>query len=179
MLLAVLMCILPTAMAQKSRITEFTQAGLPAEMQEYLEQATSDKDKKAEVGRLMRDFGTRYGSLQGSLQGRVVGICNTVLKLKVRQHPDVMNFISVFNQMTASSAANFDQWLSCIEFLQARNKKVKDFTDFIEFTGALVSSRTLYAWSSTTVRTATTAPSMAPRACTTTLTTSGLATVAA
>lgn len=145
MVLAVLMSILPAAMAQKNRITEFTQAGLPAEMQEYLDQATSDKDRKAENARLMRDFGVRYGALQGSLQERVVAICNTVLKLKVRQHPDVTNFISVFNLMTASSASNFDQWLSCIEFLQSRNKKVKDFTDFIEFSAGLVTSRTLYA----------------------------------
>jgi len=137
--------VVPMAAAQKNRINEFTQSGLPSEMQEYLEQATSDKDKKAEVGRLMRDFGTRYGALDGSMQGRMTAICNTVLKLKVRQHPDVMNFLSVFNQMTTSTASNFDQWLSCIEFLQSRNKKVKDFTDFVEFSGALLSSRTLYA----------------------------------
>ena len=59
------------SMAQKARITQFTQANLTAEMQEYLDQATSDKDKKAEVANLMRDFGVRYGALDGSTQGRV------------------------------------------------------------------------------------------------------------
>lgn len=145
--LLLLFCLVPAATAQKGRITEFTQSGLPHEMLEYLDQATSDKDKKAENARLMRDFETRYGALGGALQGRVVAICNTVLKLKVRQHPDVVNFIGVFNTMCTDGggASNFDNWLSSIEFLQSRNKKIKDFTDFIEFTSGLVTSRTLYA----------------------------------
>ncbi|MBP5189528.1 MAG: hypothetical protein J6031_01275, partial [Bacteroidales bacterium] len=101
-LLVLSFCILPIAVAQKGRIVEFTQSGLPAEMREYLDQATSDKDKKAEVARLMGVFGTNYNAMDGAMQGRVTAICNTVLKLKVRQHPDVFNFISVFNAMAVS-----------------------------------------------------------------------------
>ncbi len=140
------LCVVPMAMAQKNRITEFTPSGLPQEMLEYLNQATSDKDRKAENARLMRDFGVRYGALDGSTQGRVTAICNTVLKLKVRQHPDVTNFISLFNTLAATgNSSNFDQWLGCIEYIQSRNKKIKDFTDFVEFSAGLATSRTLYA----------------------------------
>ncbi len=140
------LCIVPMAMAQKNRITEFTPSGLPQEMLEYLNQATSDKDRKAENARLMRDFGVRYGALDVSTQGRVTAICNTVLKLKVRQHPDVTNFISLFNMLAATgNSSNFDQWLGCIEYIQSRNKKIKDFTDFVEFSAGLATSRTLYA----------------------------------
>lgn len=79
-------------------------------------------------------------------QSRLTAISNVVLKLKVRQLPDVSNFISTVNKMkSAGESENFDQWLSCIEFIQGRNKKVKDFTDFVEFTDGLVSSRTLHA----------------------------------
>ena len=135
------------AMAQKGRITEFTQNGLPTEMREYLDQATSDKEKKAADAKLIMVFSNVYQALSGEEQSRITAISNTVLKLKVRQHPDVYNFLDVVVKMGANGGGhdNFDQWLSCIEYIQSRNKKIKDFTDFVEFTAALVDSRTLYA----------------------------------
>lgn len=132
--------------AQKGRITEFTTEGLPMEMLEYLNQATSDKEKKAENSKLINAFTSTYKMMSSEEQSRLTAISNVVLKLKVRQLPDVSNFISTVNKMkSAGESENFDQWLSCIEFIQGRNKKVKDFTDFVEFTDGLVSSRTLHA----------------------------------
>ena len=132
--------------AQKGRITEFTTEGLPMEMLEYLNQATSDKEKKSENSKLINAFTSTYKMMSSEEQSRLTAISNVVLKLKVRQLPDVSNFISTVNKMkSAGESENFDQWLSCIEFIQGRNKKVKDFTDFVEFTDGLVSSRTLYA----------------------------------
>lgn len=132
--------------AQKGRITEFTTEGLPMEMLEYLNQATSDKEKKSEISKLINVFTSTYKMMSSEEQSRLTAISNVVLKLKVRQLPDVSNFISTVNKMrSAGESENFDQWLSCIEFIQGRNKKVKDFTDFVEFTDGLVSSRTLHA----------------------------------
>lgn len=132
--------------AQKGRITEFTTEGLPMEMLEYLNQATSDKEKKSENSKLINVFDATYKMMSSEEQSRLTAISNVVLKLKVRQLPDVSNFISTVNKMkSAGESENFDQWLSCIEFIQGRNKKVKDFTDFVEFTDGLVSSRTLHA----------------------------------
>lgn len=132
--------------AQKGRITEFTTDGLPMEMLEYLNQATSDKEKKSENSKLINVFDATYKMMSSEEQSRLTAISNVVLKLKVRQLPDVSNFISTVNKMkSAGESENFDQWLSCIEFIQGRNKKVKDFTDFVEFTDGLVSSRTLHA----------------------------------
>lgn len=132
--------------AQKGRIAEFTTEGLPMEMLEYLNQATSDKEKKSENSKLINAFTSTYKMMSSEEQSRLTAISNVVLKLKVRQLPDVSNFISTVNKMkSAGESENFDQWLSCIEFIQGRNKKVKDFTDFVEFTDGLVSSRTLHA----------------------------------
>lgn len=132
--------------AQKGRITEFTTEGLPMEMLEYLNQATSDKEKKSDNSKLINVFTSTYKMMSSEEQSRLTAISNVVLKLKVRQLPDVSNFISTVNKMkSAGESENFDQWLSCIEFIQGRNKKVKDFTDFVEFTDGLVSSRTLHA----------------------------------
>ena len=145
-ILTVAVMLFGNVRAQKGRITEFTTEGLPMEMLEYLNQATSDKEKKAENSKLINVFDATYKMMSSEEQSRLTAISNVVLKLKVRQLPDVSNFISTVNKMkSAGESENFDQWLSCIEFIQGRNKKVKDFTDFVEFTDGLVSSRTLHA----------------------------------
>ena len=132
--------------AQKQRITQFTQSDLSAELSTYLSDATSDKDKRAEVERHMKHFSMHYLALGTEMQGRVTGICNNMLKLKMRQHPDMMHFVQVFVKMCQQgNTSNFDQWVSGIEYIQNRNKKIKDFTDFIDFTDDFVSSRTLTA----------------------------------
>ena len=133
-----------SVMAQKPRFTAFTQSELPNEMLTYLDQATSDKEKKQEDAALIMQFAVVYKQLSGEMQGRVTAICNTVLKLKVRQHPDVFNFIKTLNLVYSKSESdNFEQWIRSIEFIQSRNKKIKDFTDFIEFSDELVRTRTL------------------------------------
>lgn len=145
-ILTVAVMLFGNVRAQKGRITEFTTEGLPMEMLEYLNQATSDKEKKSDNSKLINVFTSTYKMMSSEEQSRLTAISNVVLKLKVRQLPDVSNFISTVNKMkSAGESENFDQWLSCIEFIQGRNKKVKDFTDFVEFTDGLVSSRTLYA----------------------------------
>lgn len=145
-ILTVAVMLFGNVRAQKGRITEFTTEGLPMEMLEYLNQATSDKEKKSENSKLINVFDATYKMMSSEEQSRLTAISNVVLKLKVRQLPDVSNFISTVNKMkSAGESENFDQWLSCIEFIQGRNKKVKDFTDFVEFTDGLVSSRTLHA----------------------------------
>ncbi len=135
-----------TAMAQKPRATEFTQNALPAELQQYLDQATSDKEKKSADAKLVMEFGPKYAAMSGEMQGRVLAVFNNVLKMKLRQHPDVFNFLTVFNKMVdADGGANFEPWIASLELIQSRGKKMKDFNDFVDFTDGLLTSRTLYA----------------------------------
>lgn len=143
--LACLLIIGFSSAAQKARILEFSQDNLPAEMKEYLDQATSDKDKQKANAQLMQQFAPIYGAMSQQEKTQMVSICNVVLKLKVRQLPDVYNFIGVVDLFWNSSPNkdNFDQWLNCIQFIQGRNKKIKDFTDFIEFTSGFLKDRTL------------------------------------
>ena len=132
--------------AQKSRVTGFTSMNLPTEMLEYLDQATSEKEKKADDARVVKGFAAAYDRLGASQRERVTEICNNVLKLKMRQHPDVYNFVETFTSVSnADGGANLDAWIGCLEYIQGRNKKVKDFTDFVEFTSRLVTDRTLYS----------------------------------
>lgn len=135
-----------TAFAQKQHITSFSRENLPNEMLTYLDQGTSDKEKKQDNAKLIMSFAMVYKQMDADMQQRLTGICNVVLKLKVRQLPDVYNFISTVNLMHGKGGQeNFEQWISCIEFIQGRNKKIKDFTDFIEFTDQFVTHRTLYS----------------------------------
>ena len=135
-----------TAMAQKPRATEFTQNALPAELQQYLDQATSDKEKKSADAKLVMEFGPKYAAMSGEMQGRVLAVFNNVLKMKLRQHPDVFNFLTVFNKMVdADGGANFEPWIASLELIQSRGKKMKEFNDFVDFTDGLLTSRTLYA----------------------------------
>ena len=85
------------AFAQKGKPVDFTRAGLPGELQAYLEQATSDKELKSKTAATMAQFSTLYGALDGQLQDRVTTICNTLQKLRVRPHPDVTDFVEAFN----------------------------------------------------------------------------------
>ena len=144
-----------SAMAQRTRITQFASNELVSQLQTYLEEATSDKDKKAEVTTLVNNFNGVYNSLDAETRDRVTAMFNVQLKLKVRQHPDMFNFIKAFVVMytISSGGDNFEQWLRCIEYIQARNKKIKDFTDFVEFTIDFELQRTLYSSRSCTWQT--------------------------
>lgn len=146
-ILALAIVLAVGASAQKNRITEFRNQGFTEQMLEYLNQATSDKEKKAANETLMKSFGNVYNEWDLETKDRYVEISNVVLKLKVRQLPDVYNFIAttvlVYNS-TTTDRNNFNEWLKCIEFIQSRNKKIKDFTDYIEFTGLFLTERTLF-----------------------------------
>ncbi|MCF0211728.1 MAG: hypothetical protein HUK17_02375 [Bacteroidales bacterium] len=132
-------------MAQKGVIKEFSAAELPAMMLEHLNQATSDKEKQKANQQLIVAFEKVYANMDNQTQGRVTGISNVLLKLRVKQLPDVYNFVSTLTAFYNINAKddNFDQWLASIEYIQQRNKKVKDFTDFIEFTDQFLKDRTL------------------------------------
>ena len=97
-----------SAMAQRTRITQFASNELVSQLQTYLEEATSDKDKKAEVTTLVNNFNGVYNSLDAETRDRVTAMFNVQLKLKVRQHPDMFNFIKAFVVMyTISSVIAF------------------------------------------------------------------------
>lgn len=151
-----LFCLMTgNAVAQKTHITQFTSSELSSQLRTYLDEATSDKAKKGEVQNLVKGFDAVYSGLDSDTRERVTAMFNTQLKLKVRQHPDVFNFVAAFVMMHATSSGgdNFDQWLRCIEYIQARNKKIKDFTDFVEFTTEFAAHRTLYSSRSCTWQT--------------------------
>lgn len=146
LILTFLCCFIGFAsMAQKNAIKQFESQDLPMQMLQYLNQATSEKEKQKANEQLINAFGNIYKTMDQEQRDRITDISNVVLKLKVRQLPDVYNYISTLTAFYNINARdnNFNEWLSCIEFIQKRNKKIKDFTDFIEWTGEFLTNRTL------------------------------------
>ncbi|MCQ2299030.1 MAG: hypothetical protein MJZ81_02750 [Bacteroidales bacterium] len=146
LIITLLCCLTMTvATAQKTTVIEFNREDLSTQMLEYLNKATSDKEKQSDNAKVMRGFTSAYGQMDAALQDRMVGICNTLAKLKVRQLPDVYNFLSTTSTFWSQqpNSKNFEQWIASIEFIQKRNKKIKDFTDFIEFTDEFLKDRSL------------------------------------
>lgn len=138
--------------AQKTHITEFAVPTLPQQMEEHLNNATSDNSKKKESQKICAAFGQAYAAMPTAMQERLTAISNVVLKLHIKQIPDVQNFLTVVTRFwnDPANTNNFDQWVAGIEYIQSRNKKVKDFTDYIAFTDAFLTDRTLGASRSAT-----------------------------
>ena len=132
------------AEAQKKPTTvNFTFENLPAELLMYLDQATSQDDRKKANAKLISSFEPIYKSWDEKTQISYRDICVTLQKLRVKQYPDFVHFIEVTNLMSTKGNTNFPTWIKCLEFLQERNKKVKDFTDFVDFSEQLETERTL------------------------------------
>lgn len=142
---AVLLCG-STFAQQKTKQTAFNNEDFPGQLKLYMSQSTKDDANIAKNEKLMPRFSSTYNSMSGTMQQRILDIYNVLLKLKVRQWPDVYDFTSLLTDFYAdpSQRANFDQWIASIEFIQSRNKRVKDFTDFIEFTQGFLKDRTLH-----------------------------------
>ena len=132
------------AMGQKKPVgVTFTYENLPAELLMYLDQATSQDDRKKADAKLIGKFEPIYKGWDERTQVRYKDVCVTLQKLRVKQFPDVEHFIEVTCLMGTSGKANFGAWMDCLEFIQGRNKKVKDFTDFVDFSEKLEKERML------------------------------------
>jgi len=143
-LFAVAMLCVSTLNAQKKPTTiNFTFENLPAELLMYLDQATSQDDRKKANAKLIQTFEPIYKGWDEKTQIRYRDICVTMQKLRVKQHPDFTHFIEVTNLMSTKGSANFSVWIDCLVYLQERNKKIKDFTDFVDFTEQLETDRIL------------------------------------
>lgn len=146
-----LMVVVSTAWGQKNRISTFESANLPTQLLEYLNSGTSKDDVKKTNQALTNRFASTYGQLNNSAQERLTSIYNTLLKLRVRPLPDLYNFSeATIESINGLGDGDFAQWLSAIEMLQSRNKKIKDVTDFATFVQGLIKDRTLHASKSST-----------------------------
>lgn len=130
-----------TVWAQKTAI-RFDSENLPTQLQSYINQATSDDSKKKANAKLITQFAGIYSTLDATMQERLVEIFTATQKQKIRQMPELCDFITTLCTINKTDATNFASWLDCIQYIQA-NKAGKAFNDFVDFSTALVTERTL------------------------------------
>ncbi|KWW29848.1 MAG: hypothetical protein AUK63_1244 [bacterium P3] len=136
------MLIAPLA-AQKNVDPQFEASVLPDRLLEHLNSATSKDDVRQSNARVVAEFRSLYQGFDAAMQERVASVYSTLVKLRVKPHPDLVGFTTALS-LAARSTDSFDGWLQAVEMLQERKKKVKDVTDFAAFTTGLINERTLY-----------------------------------
>lgn len=139
-----LLALVTTALyAQKGKSEiRFNNEELPAQVLEYMNRSGDDSRKK-ENTKAVRIFESDFAQMDVPVKDRLVVIYETAVKLRMRAYPDMYNMVTTMHLYYAEGQ-NFDAWVSSIELLQSRNKKVKDVTDFVNFSQQLIADRTLY-----------------------------------
>ena len=149
--------IFSSASAQKPKqATEFTVAGLPDELLEWMNKSTSDGDRQKENTKTIKAFRSVYSSLDNSMQERLVGVYTYAVKAKMKGNPEVCGLTRVLTAIATTpaggtsvanaygNAPNFDGFVTSLEALKKRAAKPKAVTEYVDFCETLFSDRVLY-----------------------------------
>ncbi len=133
--------------AQKDKFTTFTAANYIGEIAAFLEQDKgSDKNQLAVNEAMLKKYTPIWTEYSKINKERIVEISNQLLKQKIRPQPDFYKFVQVqivFKNSTQTTQS-FDNWISCMELLFEKKKKLKDFISFIEYTDNILVHRIIY-----------------------------------
>ena len=142
------------ARPKKTKVT-FELDSMSVQLLRYLNGNTKAEEKIAENTALVNSFESVFNGLDDKYQQQVVDLYNAARQTKMAPTPDYINLtktLIAYNSATVS-ATIFDEWLNATSaILQMTNKK-KEITGFIEYTAALLESRTLYRSKSSIWRT--------------------------
>ena len=144
LLLALLIGI--AAAAQKNKTVEFSAAGLPDELLEYMNKSTSDSDRQKENTKIIKAFRPVYGSLNGTMQQRLVDVYAYAVKAKLKGNPELSGLTQAITAYASATGgtANFEVFVQGLEGFKKRNAKAKSVVEYADYCHALLSDRTLY-----------------------------------
>lgn len=144
LLLAMLLSV--SAVAQKKTTVEFTPAGLPDELLEHMNKATSDSDRQKENTKIIKAFRPVYGNLDGATQQRLVDIYAYAVKAKMKGNPELSGLTQALAAFASApgGGANFEAFLASLEQFKKRNAKPKGVVEFVNFCQGLIENRVLY-----------------------------------
>lgn len=129
--------------AQKPKTVEFTAAGLPDELLEYIEGSIQDNDKRKEATRAVKTFGNAYPSMDEGMQKRVADLYNYAVKAKLKPTPELTLFTSTLTAY-ATSSSTFDGWISVMEAFRKKASKAKTIMEWVDFSSQLIATGQLY-----------------------------------
>ena len=124
----------------------FEQDSIAPQLLRYLNGNSKVEEKIAANTELVNRFESVYKSLDGKHQQQVVDLYNTARKTKMEPTPDYVNLTEALVAYYGSrvSPTIFDEWLTATTAIMNMTSKKKEITGFIEYTSALLESRTLY-----------------------------------
>ncbi len=143
-------------MAQKPKNVEFTQAGLPDELLEYMNKSTSDKDRQKENTKVLQAFKSAYNGFDARLQKRLTDFYSYAVKAKMKGNPEMCNLTRVLTTLATTPAGgknlndayanvpNLEGFVSSLESFAKRSAKAKAVTEYIDFCEGLFADRVLY-----------------------------------
>ncbi len=145
-----------TMMAQKPKTVQFTTAGLPDELLEYMNGTTSDKDRQKDNTKVIKDFKTAYNNFDSRLQERLVNVYSYAVKAKMKGNPEISGLTQMLSTIATTpsggedvanayaNAPNLDGFVASLEAFAKRNAKAKAVMEYVNFCEGLFSDRVLY-----------------------------------
>ena len=143
--------------AQKPKTaTEFTVAGLPDELLEYMNGTTTVSDKQKENTKIIKAFRSVYSGLDSRLQERLVGIYTYAQKAKMKGNPEMSSLTQMLTTIATTPAGgqnvadaygnvpNLDGFVTSLEAFKKRGAKPKAVMEYVDFCESLFADRLLY-----------------------------------
>lgn len=150
------MLLMSTLMAQKPKTVQFTPAGLPDELLEYMNGSTKDKDRQKENTKVLKEFKSVYNSFDSQLQERLANVYNYTVKAKMKGNPEMCGLTKMLTTIATTpsggenvagaynNAPNLSGFVEGLETFAKRNAKAKAVTEYVEFCEGLFANRVLY-----------------------------------
>ena len=146
LLLMLSMVLTFSAVAQKNKTVEFTPAGLPNELLEYMNKTTSDSDRQKENTKILKAFKPVYTALDAPMQQRLVDVYAYAVKAKLKGNPELSGLTEALAAYASApgGGANFEVFVQGLEGFKKRNAKGKAVVEYAAFCQGLLADRTLY-----------------------------------
>ena len=107
-----------SVMAQKPKqATEFSTAGLPDELLEWMNKSTSDSDRQRENTKTIKAFRASYGAMDEHMQERVTAVMNYGVKAKMKGNAEMCPLVRTLTAYATAPGGgqNLDGWIKVEE----------------------------------------------------------------
>ena len=134
-------------MAQKPKqATEFSTAGLPDELLEWINKSTSDSDRQREAAKTVKAFRASYGAMDEGMQERVTGVMNYGVKAKLKGGTEMVQLVRTLTAYATAPGGgqNLDGWVKALESMKRKAAKPKAIMEWVDFSERLLAERVLY-----------------------------------
>lgn len=145
-LVATMMCAVALMAQKPKQATEFSAAGLPDELQEWINKSTNDSERQREAAKAVKAFRASYGAMDDGMQERVTEVMNYGVKAKLKGGTEMVQLVRVLTAYATAPGGgqNLDGWVKAMEGMKRKAAKGKAVMEWVDFSGRLLTERVLY-----------------------------------